>query len=106
MEPIKKSMFGGETFTKNVCKAEKLKSIAEKLGCSLAQMSLVWCLSNEHVATVLIGASTTSQLENLKALAFVDKITPEVEAEIDDIVQYVGPSPGHPHEAPVGENEY
>ncbi|KAF1778490.1 Alpha/Beta hydrolase fold [Phytophthora cactorum] len=90
-----------ETFTKNVWEAEKLKSIAEKLGCSLAQMSLAWCLSNEHVATVLVGASTTSQLEeNLKALAFVDKITPEVEAEIDDIVQDVRPSPGHPHEAP------
>ncbi|KUF77941.1 voltage-gated potassium channel subunit beta [Phytophthora nicotianae] len=98
MEPIKKSMFGGETFTKNVEKAEKLKAIAEKLGCSLAQMSLAWCLSNEHVATVLIGASKTSQLEeNLKALAVVDKITPEVKAEIDDIVQYVPSQPWVDH---------
>ncbi|KAF4034224.1 Aldo/keto reductase family [Phytophthora infestans] len=30
MEPTKRSMFGGETFTKNVEKAEKLKVIAEK----------------------------------------------------------------------------
>ncbi|ETI53776.1 hypothetical protein F443_03328 [Phytophthora nicotianae P1569] len=78
MEPIKKSMFGGETFTKN--------------------MSLAWCLSNEHVATVLIGASKTSQLEeNLKALAVVDKITPEVKAEIDAIVQYVPSQPWVDH---------
>ncbi|EGZ24823.1 hypothetical protein PHYSODRAFT_325897 [Phytophthora sojae] len=90
MEAIQKSMFGGETFTKNVAKADKLKSIAAKLGCSLAQMSIAWCVTNEHVATVLIGASRSLQLEeNLKALAFVDKITPEVKAEIDAIVEYV-----------------
>lgn len=94
MEPTKRSMFGGETFTKNVEKAEKLKVIAEKLGCSLAQMSLAWCITNQNVATVLVGASKTAQLEeNLKALSFVDNITPEVKAEIDDIVQYVPTQP-------------
>eukprot|EP00644_Phytophthora_capsici_P011031 jgi/Phyca11/14851/fgenesh1_pg.PHYCAscaffold_9_\ len=93
MEPIQKSMFGGEVFTQNVQKAEKLKAIAEKLGCSLPQLALAWCITNEQVATVLVGASNVSQLEeNLEALAFVDKITPEVKAGIDAIVQYV-PTP-------------
>ncbi|EEY59170.1 voltage-gated potassium channel subunit, putative [Phytophthora infestans T30-4] len=68
MEPTKRSMFGGETFTKNVEKAEKLKVIAEKLGCSLAQMSLAWRCRSYN-------------------------ITPEVKAEIDDIVQYVPTQP-------------
>ncbi|KAL4109842.1 Voltage-gated potassium channel subunit beta-2 [Phytophthora ramorum] len=97
-ESIKKSMFGGDTFTRNVEKADKLKAIAEKLGCSLAQMSLAWCIANKHVATVLIGASTSSQLgENLEALAFVDKITPEVKAEIDAIAKYVPSQPWVDH---------
>ncbi|KAL4176491.1 Voltage-gated potassium channel subunit beta-2 [Phytophthora ramorum] len=97
-ESIKKSIFGGDTFTRNVEKADKLKAIAEKLGCSLAQMSLAWCIANKHVVTVLIGASKSSQLgENLKALAFVDKITPEVKAEIDAIAKYVPSQPWVDH---------
>lgn len=91
-------MFGGEVFARNVEKADKLKTIAEKLGCSLVQMSLAWCIANEHVATVLVGASRSSQLEeNLKALAFIDKITLEVKAEFDAIVQYVPSQPWVEH---------
>ncbi|ETM00144.1 hypothetical protein L917_03104 [Phytophthora nicotianae] len=49
-----------------------------------------WVVSNENVSTALVGASRPSQLEeNLKALEFVDKITPEVKAQIDDIVNFV-----------------
>ncbi|GMF38482.1 unnamed protein product [Phytophthora fragariaefolia] len=70
--------------------ADKLKPIAKELGISLAQMSIAWAVANEHASTVLIGASRPSQLEeNLKALAYVDKITPEVKAKIDDVVKFV-----------------
>lgn len=42
------------------------------------------------MSTVLVGASRPSQLEdNLKALEVVDKITPEIKAEIDAIVNLV-----------------
>jgi voltage-dependent potassium channel beta subunit len=76
-------------FAERVELADKLKPIAEELGCSLAQMSMAWAVSNEHASTVLIGASRPSQLEeNLKALEFVDKITPEVKAKIDEIVKF------------------
>ncbi|POM73899.1 Voltage-gated potassium channel subunit beta [Phytophthora palmivora] len=60
---------------------DKLKPIANELGCSLAQMSTAWAVANENASTVMIGASRPSQLmENLKALDFVAKITPEVKA--------------------------
>ncbi|KAG2790226.1 hypothetical protein JG687_00013751 [Phytophthora cactorum] len=53
-------------------------------------MTLAWAASNENVSTVLVGASRSSQLEeNLKALAYVDKTTPEVKAKIDAIVHFV-----------------
>ncbi|KAE8984117.1 hypothetical protein PR001_g23263, partial [Phytophthora rubi] len=46
--------------------------------------------SNENVSTVMIGAKTPAQLEqNLKALEAVEKITPEVKAEIDALVPFV-----------------
>jgi len=61
-----------------------LEPIAQEMGATLAQFSLAWCLQNEHVSSVLTGASRTSQVhENMKALAFVDKFTPEVMTGID-----------------------
>ncbi|GMF12292.1 unnamed protein product [Phytophthora lilii] len=70
--------------------ADNIKPIAAELGCSLPQLAIAWCASNEHVSTVLVGASRPEQLEeNLKALSFIDKITPEVKAKIDGVVNFV-----------------
>ncbi|ETP00629.1 hypothetical protein F441_22000 [Phytophthora nicotianae CJ01A1] len=66
-----------ESFEERVVMADQLKPIATELGCTLAQMSLAWAVSNENVSAVMIGASHPSQLEeNIKALELVDKITP------------------------------
>jgi aryl-alcohol dehydrogenase-like predicted oxidoreductase len=47
----------------------RLAPIAADLGCTLAQMSLPWCLKNPHVSTVITGASRPAQVvENMKAL--------------------------------------
>ncbi|KAL4165586.1 Voltage-gated potassium channel subunit beta-2 [Phytophthora ramorum] len=79
-----------EGFEERVAMADKLKPIAEALGCSLAQMSIAWAAANDNVSTVMVGASRKSQLEdNLKALNFVSKITPDVKAKIDAIVNFV-----------------
>uniref|UniRef100_K3WXJ1 NADP-dependent oxidoreductase domain-containing protein n=1 Tax=Globisporangium ultimum (strain ATCC 200006 / CBS 805.95 / DAOM BR144) TaxID=431595 RepID=K3WXJ1_GLOUD len=73
-----------------IAKADKLKVIADELGCSLAQLSIAWCASNPNVSTVILGASSIHQLEeNLKANAIIDKITPEIKARIDEIAQFV-----------------
>ncbi|KAJ0409180.1 hypothetical protein ATCC90586_010261 [Pythium insidiosum] len=72
-----------------VAKVIKLEEIAKDIGCSMAQLAIAWCAANEHVSTVILGATSIAQLdENLKALEFVDKITPEVRERIDAIVQY------------------
>lgn len=61
-----------------------LQPIAERIGASLAQFALAWCLQNPWVSTVLTGASSIGQVqENLRAVDFVDRFTPEVMAEID-----------------------
>ncbi|RLN36847.1 hypothetical protein BBJ28_00004591, partial [Nothophytophthora sp. Chile5] len=63
-----------------------LAVIAKEIGCSLAQLAIAWCVSNEKVSTVILGASSIAQLdENLNALTFVDKLTPEIRARIDEI---------------------
>jgi voltage-dependent potassium channel beta subunit len=62
----------------------RLGPIAAELGCTLAQMSLAWCLKNPYVSTVITGASRPAQVvENMKALDVVAKLTPEVMTRID-----------------------
>jgi voltage-dependent potassium channel beta subunit len=69
-------------------KVRKLAPIANKLGCSLAQLSLAWCALNPNVSTIIFGATKIEQLEsNLKALDHVGKLTPEVIEEIEEIFQ-------------------
>jgi aryl-alcohol dehydrogenase-like predicted oxidoreductase len=63
------------------------KPIADKLGISQSQLSLAWCLKNPNVSAVITGASRPEQIvENCAALKVLDKLTPEVLAEIDTIV--------------------
>ena len=65
----------------------RLAPIARDLGCTLAQLSLAWCLKNPRVSSVITGASRASQVtENLKALDVVEKLTPEAMARIEAVV--------------------
>ncbi len=64
--------------------ARRLGPIAADLGCTLAQLSLAWCLKNPNVSTVITGASRPAQVtENLRALDFVGKLAPDVMARIE-----------------------
>ncbi|MEE2743472.1 MAG: aldo/keto reductase [Bdellovibrionota bacterium] len=71
-----------------VQKAQKLEEVAKELDCSLAQLSLAWCLKNPFVSTVLLGASHLDQLtENLGALEIVSKIDENTIEKIEGIVE-------------------
>jgi voltage-dependent potassium channel beta subunit len=69
-----------------LAKVSALEPIAAAMGATLAQFSLAWCLQNPYVSTVMTGASGVEQVhENMKAMEFVDKFTPELMSEIDSI---------------------
>ncbi len=69
-----------------LAKVKKLNAVAEKRGQTLAEMSLAWNLQNPAVASVLIGASRVSQLEdNVKALDNLEFSKEELQ-EIDNIL--------------------
>lgn len=71
-----------------IAKVRKLQPIADELGCTLAQLSIAWCVKNPHVSTVITGASRVEQIhENMKALEVVPKLTDEVLSQIDAIMQ-------------------
>ena len=76
-----------EVSTATVGKLNALAAIAERLGCSQAQLALAWTLKISDVTTCILGASSEKQLnENIDTLAFVDKLTPEILKEIEDIL--------------------
>ena len=59
----------------------------QELSCSLAQLSLAWCLTNPHVSSVITGATRVEQVkENMKALEVVTKLAPDVLSRVDAIV--------------------
>jgi len=70
-----------------LAKVERLRPIAEDLGCTLAQMSLAWCAANPNVSTVITGASRPSQVaENFGAIEVLPLLTPEVMQRIEAAV--------------------
>lgn len=75
-------------------KTRALAALAESAGLSLAHLSLLWCLANPRVSTVILGASRASQLtDNLAALAHKAKLTPDV---IEAIEAIMGNKPAGP----------
>ena len=70
-----------------VAKLNALAEIAKKIGCTQVQLSIAWTLKNDDVSTAIMGASSEKQLkENLDSFAFVDKLTPEILKEIEDVL--------------------
>jgi len=62
-------------------KVRGLNGIARDRGQSLAQLALAWCLRDERITSVLIGASSSQQIvENVAALERLDFADDELEA--------------------------
>ncbi|KAG7219859.1 hypothetical protein INR49_018811 [Caranx melampygus] len=68
-------------------KLKDLHSVAERLGCTLSQLAIAWCLRNEGVNSVLLGASRIDQLtENIRAIQVLPKLSVSLVSEIDGIL--------------------
>ena len=66
----------------------KLNALAADRGQTLAQMALAWCLKDDKVSSVIVGASSVSQLaDNFKAVQN-SAFTPEELSEIDQILGF------------------
>jgi voltage-dependent potassium channel beta subunit len=86
-EWLKKSVEGAQGKAR-IEKVRKLSELAAGIGISVTHLSLAFCLTNPHVSTVILGASKPAQLaENLKAIDHVEKLTPEVLAKIEAVMQ-------------------
>lgn len=68
-------------------KVRKLTKVAEKLGATTTHLALAWAAKNPNVSTVILGATKVEQIhDNVKALALLDKLTPEIMEEIEAVL--------------------
>jgi aryl-alcohol dehydrogenase-like predicted oxidoreductase len=78
-------------FTQPVLDAvQQLKPLAAKAGCTLGQLALAWCLRDEIVSAVIVGATRPEQVDENVAAADLS-IDPEIFREMDRIVAPVAP---------------
>ena len=75
-------------FTENqdvLTRVQNLRSVADELGLTMAQLAVAWVLQNRNVAAALIGASRPEQVaENVKASGVV--IPAELMSTIDEVL--------------------
>ncbi|MRG46780.1 aldo/keto reductase [Chitinophaga sp. SYP-B3965] len=80
----------------NLARVAKLQTVSDKLGTSLATLSIAWVIKNPHVTSAILGATKETQLtENLKALEIYPQLTPELMKEIDAIMGTAPNAPTH-----------
>jgi voltage-dependent potassium channel beta subunit len=78
-------------FTQPVLDAvQRLKPLAAEAHCTLAQLALAWCLRDEVVASVIVGATRPEQVDDNVAAADLD-VDPAIFARMDDILAPVAP---------------
>ncbi|MBC7533680.1 MAG: aldo/keto reductase [Oligoflexus sp.] len=69
-------------------KAKALEGLAREAGMSLTHLSLLWCLQNPHVSTVILGASKKEQLiDNLAVLKVTKKLDQGLIERIEAVMQ-------------------
>jgi voltage-dependent potassium channel beta subunit len=65
-----------------------MKAVADRLGGTLAQLSIAWCAANPHVSSVITGASRPEQVvENLGALEVLTRLDDAVREELVDLAR-------------------
>lgn len=65
---------------------QRLKSVAEEAGLSLAQFSLAWVLRKPSVASAIVGASRPEQVEE-NVVASEATVDPALFAEAERMVE-------------------
>jgi aryl-alcohol dehydrogenase-like predicted oxidoreductase len=78
-------------FTQPVLDAvQRLRPLAERAHCTLAQLALAWCLRTDVVSSVIVGATRPEQVDDNVAAADLD-VDPEIFRQMDDILAPVAP---------------
>ena len=87
LEITKQLFYNQHATDKTVNMLKELTVIAEKHGHKLTHLAIAWAIKYKHLDSALVGARNAAQLEDtLKALEMYEKLTPELEAEINKVL--------------------
>jgi len=68
-------------------KLNQLSELAKNIGCTQTELALAWVIRNTDVSSAVFGATKPEQIiENIKSLNVLKKWTPELENEIEKIL--------------------
>ncbi len=85
-EWLREHMVESERGQSRMARVAQLQPIAEGLGTSLSKLAIAWCLLNENVSTVILGASRVEQLEeNLQAREVVPLLDETIQQRLREI---------------------
>ncbi|MFK7977471.1 MAG: potassium channel beta subunit family protein [Halioglobus sp.] len=83
-EWLRETMVESERGQGRMKKVAQLQPVAQALGVSLSKLAIAWCLLNQNVSTVILGASRIEQLEeNLAAVDVLPLLTQEVQDRLN-----------------------
>lgn len=71
----------------------ELRPIAEDVGCTLAQLALAWCLREEGVASVIVGATKPEHVDDNAAAGDL-RLSADVVARMDEVLAPVAHGTG------------
>ncbi len=70
-----------------IARVENLRPIADRIGCTMAQLSLAWATKHRMVSSVITGASKVSQVvQNFETVDVIPEITDDVRLEIEEAI--------------------
>ena len=68
-------------------KVKELHQLAEDLGLPLVNLALCWCLKNQNVSTLILGASKVEQLkQNLDSINHMERLDDSAMERIETIL--------------------
>ncbi|XP_077356811.1 voltage-gated potassium channel subunit beta-2-like isoform X2 [Festucalex cinctus] len=83
---LKERLYSDEA-KQQLSKVKELHLLADRLGCTPAQLAIAWCLRSEGISSVLLGVSNTEQLmENLSSIQVLSQLSPALIAEMDTLL--------------------
>ena len=83
-----KDSFESEEYKIRHQKVDNLDKLSDELNIPLVNLAIGWCLKNNNVSTVILGASKIEQLtQNLETLNYMASIDNDVMMKVEQILQ-------------------
>jgi aryl-alcohol dehydrogenase-like predicted oxidoreductase len=81
--------FAEPLLSKNLALVERLRAIADELGCAVAELAIAWGLAQDGVTGAIVGARRPAQLDGWIGAGHLE-LSPDVLRAIDDAIAQTG----------------